>query len=72
MHLPFDISISFSSVFECNFFEAFRGDFEIHVTLSANLLHIKSPVTSAVFSIALFEAVFVASAVYILALFRSF
>ena len=46
--------------------------FETLVILSAILLPIKSPVASAVFSIALFEAVFIASAVDFLALSRRY
>ena len=46
--------------------------FETLVILSAILLPIKSPVASAVFWIALFDAVFIASAVDFLALSRSF
>ena len=45
---------------------------EILVILSATLLPIKPPVASAVFLIALFEAVFIASVVDFLALSRSF
>ena len=61
---------SFISPLLCNSF----GDFflETLVILSAILLPIKSPVASAVFWIALFEAVFIASAVDFLALSRSF
>ena len=44
IHIFLGISILFSSVFECNYFEAFCGDFEIFVILSATLLPIKSPV----------------------------
>ena len=44
---------------------------ETHVILPAILLPIKSPVASAVFSIAFFEAVFIASVVDFLALSRS-
>ena len=59
VYIYFGISISFTSVFEGNSFEAFCpwnsfGDFEIIVTLSAVLLIIKSPVASIVFWIALF------------------
>ena len=49
-----------------------EGFFETLVILSAILLPIKSPVASAVFWIALFEAVFIASVVEFLALSRSF
>ena len=49
------------------------GDFfETLVILSAILLPIRSPVASAVFWIALFEAVFIVSVVDFLALSRSF
>ena len=49
-----------------------EGFFETIVILSAILLPIKSQVASAVFWIALFEAVFMASVVDFLALSRSF
>ena len=45
IYLSFDISISFSFVFECNSFE----DFETLAVLSAILLPIKSPVAPAIF-----------------------
>ena len=48
------------------------GFIEIFVILLAILLAIKSPVASAVFWIALFEAVFIGSVVDFLALLRSF
>ena len=66
--LSFGVSISFSTVFECNSFR----DFEISVILSAILLLIKSPVASAVFWIDLFETVFIAFVVDFLALSKSF
>ena len=62
------ISISFSSVFESNSF----GDFEILLILTAVLLPIKSPVALVAYWIALFEAVFITSAVDLLALSRRF
>ena len=62
-------SSSISSLL-CNPFVDFF--FETLVLLSAILLPIKSPVVSAVFWIALFEAVFIASVVDFLALSRSF
>ena len=46
--------------------------FEIFVILSAVSLPIKPPVASAVFWIAIFEAIFIASVVGFLALSRSF
>ena len=46
--------------------------FETLVILSAILLSIKSPVASAAFGIALFDAVFIASIVDFLALSRNF
>ena len=70
MYLFFGTSISLlaSSIFKCNSVECNsieRGSakdfFEILVILSAILLPIKSPVASAVFWIALFEAVVIAS-----------
>ena len=48
------------------------GDFDTLVISWAILLPIKLTVASAVFRIALFEAVFIASAVDFLALLRSF
>ena len=49
-----------------------EGFFETLVILLAILLPIKSPVASAAFWIALFEAVFIASVVDLLSLSRSF
>ena len=73
IYLSLSISISFPSVFKCNSFEAFWEDlFETLVILSAILLPMKWPVVSAVFWIALFEAVFIASGVDFLVLSRSF
>ena len=72
IYLSFGIFISFSSVFECNSFKVFCGDFEILVILPAVLLPIKLPVASAVFWIALFEALFIASAEDFWAISRSF
>ena len=48
------------------------GYLETLVILSANLLPIKSPVASAAFWIALFEALFIATVVDFLGLSRSF
>ena len=62
------IGISFSFVSELSFGEVF----ETFVNLSAILLPIKSPVASAVFWIALFEAVLSASVADCLAWSRSF
>ena len=60
MYLSFGVSdSSFASLF-CNSFDNF---FETLVTLSAFFFTIKSLVASAVFWTALFEAVFIASAV---------
>ena len=69
-YLPFGTSIwLLVSLFcRCNLF----GDFEILLILSAIWLPIKSPVVSAVFWITLFEAVFIASVVDYLAIWRSF
>ena len=47
--LSFSISISFSSISECNSFEEFCGDFEKLVILSDTLRPIESPVASSVF-----------------------
>ena len=66
IYLSFGISISFSS---CNSLEDFL---EILGILSAILLPIKSPVASAVFQIALFEAVLIAFVVDFLALSKNF
>ena len=66
IYLSFGISNS-STFCECNSLEDF---FEIFLILSAILLPIKSPV--ALVAIALFEAVFIAFVVNILALSRSF
>ena len=68
MYLSFGISIS-SSFCECNSLGDF---FETLVILSAILLPIKSPVASAVFWIALFEGVFIASVVDFLAVWKMF
>ena len=71
MYLSFGVSdSSLSSLFgDRNFAEDF---FETLVISSAILLRIKSPLTSAVFWIALFEAVFIASVVDFFALSKSF
>ena len=68
MYLSFGISIS-SSFCECNSLGDF---FETLVILSAILLPIKSPVASAVFWIALYEGVFIASVVDFLAVWKMF
>ena len=65
-YLSFGISISFLVSSFCEDF------FETLLILSAILLPIKSPVTSAAFWICLFEVVFIASVVAFLALSRSF
>ena len=69
-----DIYLSFgisnSSLF-CEY-DSSEDFFETLVILSAILLPIKSPVAPAVFLIALFEAVFIASVVDFLALSRCF
>ena len=58
IYLSFGITVSLSSVFKCSSFEySSFGDFETLVVLSAILLQIKSPASSAVFWIILFEAV---------------
>ena len=54
------------------FDDSFADFFETLVILSAVLLPIESPVASAVFWIALFDALFIASAVDFLALSTSF
>ena len=71
MYLSFGVSdLSLSSLFgDLNFAEDF---FETLVISSVILLRIKSPLTSAVFWIALFEAVFIASVVDFFALPKSF
>ena len=66
IYLSFGICISFSF---CNSLESFVEILEI---LSAILSPIKSPVASGVFSISLFEAVFIASVVDFFALSRKF
>ena len=53
------LALPFSNFVECNFVE----DFETLAIISAILLPTQSPVASAVFWIALFEAVFIASVV---------
>ena len=69
IYLFFGIGISLLASFGDNSFENF---FETLVILSAILLPIKSPVASAVFLIALFEAVFNASVADFLTLSTSF
>ena len=58
MYLSLDVSVS---SFVSLFFECAEGFLETLVILSAILLPIKSTVASAVFWIALFAAVFIAS-----------
>ena len=71
MHLF--LRVAFSTFFSVSLFCKYLvGFFETLVILSVILLPIKSPVASAVFWIALFEAVFIASVVDFLALSRSF
>ena len=73
IYLSFGISVLSSFVFKCNSFKCNSfGDFETLITWSAILLPIKSPVSSAVFWIILFEAVFIASVVDFLALPKIF
>ena len=69
VYLSFDVSDSSLDLLFCECVEDFL---EILVISSAILLPIKSPVASAVFWIALFEAVFIASVVDFLALSISF
>ena len=71
MYLSFGVSDSSFALLFCerNFVEDF---FKTLVILSAILLPIKSLVTSTVFWIALFEAVFIVSVVDFFALSRSF
>ena len=72
MYLPFGVSIS-SLFCECNSSECdFLEDFDALVILSAILLPIKSPAAYAVFSIDLFNAVFIESVIDFAALSRSF
>ena len=63
--MSFRLSLSASDLLFCVFLEAL-------VILSPILLPIKLPVASAVFWIALFEAVFIASVVDFLAVSRTF
>ena len=60
------------SAFVWSFDDSFADFFETLVILSTIFLPIKTPVASAVFWTALFEAVFIASVVDILAPSRSF
>ena len=69
MYHSFGICISSLPSLFCRSLEDFL---EIFVNLSAVVLPNKSPVASAVFRIALFEAVFIASVVDILAVSRRF
>ena len=69
MYLSFGISISVLALLFCSSLEDFL---EIIIILSVILLPIKSPIASAVFRIAIFEAVFIASVVDFLAVSRSF
>ena len=72
VYIFFGISVSFSYVFKCNLFECNSfGGFETLAILWVVLLPIKSSVFSAVFWITLFEAVFIASVVGVLAVCRS-
>ena len=70
MYLFLGVVISTSSV--SLFGNSFADFFDMLVVLSAILLLIKSPVPSAVFWIALFDAVSIASVVDFLVLSRSF
>ena len=74
IYLSFDISLLASFFSKCNSVEcnSLEDFFEAFVILSAVLLPIKSPVASAGFRIALFEAVFIASVVDFLELSISF
>ena len=69
MYLSFGVSNSLLASLFCDCLEDF---FKTLVTLSAILLPIKSLVAPAVFWIALFEAVFIASVVGFFALTRTF
>ena len=66
-----DMYLSFGTCIS-SFCSSLEDFFEKFTILSALLLPIKSPVASAVFWIALFEAVFIASVADCLALSRSF
>ena len=68
MYLSFGASDSSLASLFCIFLDFL----ETLVILSAILLPIKSPVASAIYQIALFEAVFIASVVDIFALSRCF
>ena len=68
MYFSFVISVSSKLFCECDFFE----DFDALVISSVLSLPIESPVASAVFWLALFEAVFNASAAAFLALSKRF
>ena len=68
MYLSFDVSDSSLASLFCGFLDLL----ETLVILSAILLPIKSLVASAVFWIALFEAVYIASVADFFALSRSF
>ena len=72
MYLFLWVVISTSSSVSSLLCNSLTGFFDMLVILSAILLPIKSPVASAVFWIALFEAVFIASLVEFLAVSRSF
>ena len=69
IYLSFGVSDSSLASLFC---ECIEDLFETLVILSAILLPIKPPVASAVFWIAFFEVVFIASVVYFFALSRGF
>ena len=71
IYLSFGISISLIDSTFCEF-NSQQDFFERFMILSAILLPIKSPVASAVFLIAFFQAVFIASIVDFLVLSKSF
>ena len=68
IHFSLGISVSSKLFHEYNFY----GDFDPLVILFAILLSIKSPVASAFFSVAFFEAVFITPVVDFSVLSRSF
>ena len=72
MYLFLWVVISTSSSVSSLLCNSLTGFFDMLVILSAILLPIKSPVASAVFWIALFEAVFIGSVADFLALSRFF
>ena len=71
MHLFLGVALSKSTSVSL-FYNSLADFFETLVILSAILLPIRSPVASAVFWIALFDAVFIASVVDFLALWKVF